>query len=229
MSETASSETRGEWIFTPEGAAVHRATATAVIADLHLGYEWTRGGRGDQIPAHSLAEVSARIDRMLKRIEIRRLVIAGDLVESPRLCRSTAVDLARLFGRLERLGIEVVALPGNHDPRPARGASTTLEVGGWTIAHGHEHVEASKTVTGHDHPKLEFAGASARCFLVGCDAIILPAFSDNAAGLNVAGPSVPPRWRGRGLRCLVGVGDEVLDFGPIDDLATRIESLGRTA
>ena len=31
------------WEFTPEGAVVHRASQTGVIADLHLGYEWARG------------------------------------------------------------------------------------------------------------------------------------------------------------------------------------------
>ena len=33
------------WQFTPEGAVVHAAERTAVIADVHLGYEWARGAR----------------------------------------------------------------------------------------------------------------------------------------------------------------------------------------
>ena len=31
------------WHFTPEGAAVFVGQETAVIADVHLGYEWARG------------------------------------------------------------------------------------------------------------------------------------------------------------------------------------------
>ena len=30
------------WHLTPEGAAIHLAEKTAVVADLHLGYEWAR-------------------------------------------------------------------------------------------------------------------------------------------------------------------------------------------
>ena len=43
------------WQFTPEGAAVHHGERTAVIADVHLGYEWARGAAGDCVVAHSLA------------------------------------------------------------------------------------------------------------------------------------------------------------------------------
>ncbi len=30
------------WLLSPEGAAIHRRERTAVIADVHLGYEWAR-------------------------------------------------------------------------------------------------------------------------------------------------------------------------------------------
>ena len=68
---------------------------TAVIADVHLGYEWARGSAGDCVPAHSLDETLARLERLLDRAPIARLVVAGDLVESPRPCRRTAADLRR--------------------------------------------------------------------------------------------------------------------------------------
>src|SRR4051812_1629615 len=45
-----------DWQLTPEGAAIHPGEKTAVIADVHLGYEWARGLAGDCVPAHSLAE-----------------------------------------------------------------------------------------------------------------------------------------------------------------------------
>ena len=34
-----------DWRLTPEGAAVHLGEQTAVVADLHLGYEWARARR----------------------------------------------------------------------------------------------------------------------------------------------------------------------------------------
>src|SRR5271165_2087124 len=84
------------WRLTPEGGAVHPVERVAVIADVHLGYEWARGAAGDCVPAHSLAETVKKLERLVERSPIDRLVVAGDLVESPRPCARTAADLARL-------------------------------------------------------------------------------------------------------------------------------------
>jgi metallophosphoesterase superfamily enzyme len=70
------------WGLAPEGAAVHPGERLAVIADVHLGYEWARASGGDMVPAHSLAETLAKLTTLLDRARIGRLVVAGDLVES---------------------------------------------------------------------------------------------------------------------------------------------------
>src|SRR4051794_12499734 len=77
------------WCLVPEGAAIHLGERTAVIADVHLGYEWARGAGGDCLPAHTLDETLGKLARLLNRGggAIERLVVAGDLVESPRPCR----------------------------------------------------------------------------------------------------------------------------------------------
>src|SRR5262249_16686482 len=106
------------WELTPEGAAVHRGERTAVIADVHLGYEWARGAAGDCVPAHSLGETLGRLERVLSRAAIARLIVAGDLVESPRPCRRTAADVRRLRDWLEERGVSLMALEGNHDGSP---------------------------------------------------------------------------------------------------------------
>ena len=74
------------WWLAPEGAAVHDGEKAAVIADVHLGYEWARGAGGDQVPAHSLAETLAKLERLLARVRVGRLIVAGDLVESAAPC-----------------------------------------------------------------------------------------------------------------------------------------------
>ncbi len=53
------------WHLTPEGAAIHLAEQTAVVADLHLGYEWARGAAGDCVITHSLDETLARLELLL--------------------------------------------------------------------------------------------------------------------------------------------------------------------
>jgi metallophosphoesterase superfamily enzyme len=214
----------GPWRLTPEAAVIHPGERLAVVADVHLGYEWARGAAGDSIPAHSLTETLARLSRLLARAVIERLVVAGDLVESPRPCRQTDADLATLTSWLAGRGVALISLAGNHDPRRVPPLPVSLEVAGWTIAHGHLPIAAPRTIVGHDHPVLRAAGVNAPCFLVSPRAIVLPAFTPNAAGCNVAAPSRshPASWRGRGLRCVVATGADWLDFGPLSELPRRL-------
>jgi uncharacterized protein len=201
------------WLLAPEGAAVHLAERTAVVADVHLGYEWARAARGDCLPAHSLGETIARLDRLLARVSFQRLVVAGDLVESPRPCRRTDVDRAQLHAWLEHRGVELIALRGNHDP-PRRHLLETLEIGGCTVGHGHRPLQGDRVMFGHHHPVMRLAGVSARCFVVGERMAILPAFSDNAAGFDIR-KNWPAELRPSDARCLVCAGSSLLDFSQI--------------
>lgn len=217
----------GSWQLAPEGAAIHRGERTAVIADVHLGYEWARGSAGDCVPAHSLDETLSRLDRLFARASIARLVVAGDLVESPRPCPRTAADLSRLRDWLDSLEVSLTVLEGNHDRSPmrvswSRRSSTTTPsllatctVDGWTIGHGHQPLSGDRTISGHLHPVVRIAGGSAPCFLAGPSRIILPAFSLNAAGFDVVSGRVPPEWLKVPLRCIAGAGDDLLDLGPL--------------
>lgn len=205
------------WRFAPEGAAVHVDERVAVIADVHLGYEWARGACGDCVPAHSLAETLTKLARLLARTATDRLVVAGDLVESPGPCARTAHDVRCLEQWLSARGVTLVAVAGNHDPS-VQSHAETLEVAGWTVAHGHRPIAASRTISGHHHPVLRAGGHSAPCFLWSASAIVLPAFTSNAAGLDVMSRALPRAWREHNFRCLVCASDDWLDFGPLSQL-----------
>ena len=225
------------WQLAPEGAAIHAGERTAVIADVHLGYEWARGFAGDCVPAHSLDETLSRLDRLLARASIARLIVAGDLVESPRPCHRTAADLGRLRAWLDSLGVSLIVLEGNHDrilarvTRPGRGSTekphlpATYTIDGWTIGHGHRPLSGTGIISGHHHPVLRYAGYTAPCFLVGPGRIVLPAFSRNAAGCDVVASAMPDDWRACQLRCVVSTGCELLDFGPLADLPCRLRGI----
>ena len=224
------------WQLAPEGGAIHPGERIAVIADVHLGYEWARGAAGDCVPAHSLAETLKKLERLLERSPIDRLVVAGDLVESRRPCARTAADLARLARWLGERDVRLVLIEGNHDRSLAWMArengldavaaapllQSHLLVAGWTIAHGHRLVPADRLISGHHHPVLRVSGHSAPCFLVGDGRIILPAFSGNAAGLDVASARLPDGWLQSSLRCLASTGGDLLDFGPLKTLHARL-------
>jgi metallophosphoesterase superfamily enzyme len=224
-----------DWLLAPEGAAIHPAERTAVIADVHLGYEWARAAGGDRVIAPSLVETRSRLSRLLDRAPLARLVVAGDLVESPRPCPLTRADVHRLREWLTKRGVTLVALAGNHDGDASwlsPGADTgdrrmlaTYRVGSWTIAHGHRPMRGTRTVSGHHHPVFCGAGTAAPCFVVGPGRIVLPAFSANAAGCDVGRSAVPRDWLTSPMHCIVSTGEELLDFGLLAELR---RGLGRS-
>ena len=165
---------------------------------------------------------------MLSHANVARLIVAGDLVESPRPCRRTRDDVQRLREWLTGGGVTLLALAGNHDRgwcRPsgrsslyAQPISATCDVLCWTIGHGHEPIAGERTISGHLHPVLRVERTVAPCFLVSAKRIILPAFSSNAAGLDVGTAVVPKSWLAGRVRCLASTGSEILDFGLLADL-----------
>src|SRR5262249_16952654 len=177
-------------------------------------------------------ETLGRLERVLGRAAIARLIVAGDLVESPRPCRRTAADLRRLRDWLDARRVSLMVLEGNHDrslfagsqPGTAaiRESAASWVVAGWTIGHGHRPLDGERTISGHLHPVLRLDGMNYPCFLAGAGRIILPAFSSNAAGGDVITAPLPRDWRTGSLRCLASTGDELLDFGPLPALRRRL-------
>jgi putative SbcD/Mre11-related phosphoesterase len=200
-----------EWLLTPERAAVHLPTRTAVIADLHLGYDRVRCRGGEALPAFGIDDVIAALEAVVTRNAVRRLVIAGDLCEDGR----SPQTVAEMVNWLRHMEVELAVVPGNHDrdlhkagfdfPVSPRG----VEVGDWLAVHGEGNLPRGRVIHGHVHPCVRCgARISAPCYLVGKHRIILPAFSPDAAGVN----SLRDRRWAR-YHCLVPVGKRVLNLG----------------
>jgi putative SbcD/Mre11-related phosphoesterase len=219
-------QVHADWLLTPERAAIHRPTRTAVVADLHLGYAQVRRRGGEAVPSLDLDHVLAPLANVLSRSEIRRVVIAGDLCEDARLVPGGA-ELLHWFKRrdVELAGV----VPGNHD-RGLLGWSDRLPLvpdgiclGNWRVVHGDGVLPSGRLVLGHFHPCLRWPPRlTAPCYLVSEDQLVLPAFSADAAGVNVLGQR---RWRR--YRCCALAGDKVLDFGEVGMLTKRQKAEGR--
>lgn len=207
-----------EWELTPERAAVHRPTATAVIADLHVGYDEARQRRGEAVPVRSLDEALAPLRALATRASIARLVIAGDLYEAAH--EEALAD--ELTAWLAGVGVRLVGLvPGNHD-RGLAGARLPvcpdgIRIGDWLVIHGDVVPSRGRLVQGHVHPSLRWGSRiAAPCYLEGKRRLVLPAFSRDAAGVNVLRE---PRWRS--YQCHAIAGERVLDFGGVEALTRR--------
>jgi putative SbcD/Mre11-related phosphoesterase len=210
------------WLLTPHRVAVHLPTRTAVIGDLHLGYDLARRRNGEAVPHIGLDDTVGALQAFLADHPVQRLVIAGDLVEN-RAGLEAALDLAAW---LDLAGVELAGIvPGNHDrdlkllgnrlPLRPDGVS----VGTWRVVHGDVPLTDEPFVLGHHHPCFRWAGRVAgSCYLVGLHRLVLPAFSAEAGGVSVLHD---PRWRR--FRCCVIAGDEVLDFGVLGGLAASLQ------
>ncbi|GIW89173.1 MAG: metallophosphoesterase [Isosphaeraceae bacterium] len=221
------SEPEGWWMV-PEGGLVHVSERVAVVADVHLGYDWARARLGDVLPPHTLTETMARLESLLERAEVRRLIVAGDLVEATRSCAATASDVEALRRWLDSRGVRLERVAGNHDPPPMCGGPWAVEVGGWTVAHGHREMAARRLIVGHWHPMVRLAGQAVPCFLVERHRVVLPAFSDNAAGVDVIGRGAPV-VASPDARCVAIADGELFDFGRLGSLARAVHGGDRSA
>lgn len=178
--------------FTGDGAAWLPDEATAVIADVHIGYARAARRRGGYLPpVEGAAALAARVLALTGRVGARRLVIAGDLRHSTR--DVDAAELAEVASFLDRLAplerVELVS--GNHD-RGAAGMLPLVRVGDVDVVHEPPAAEPARwTVCGHLHPSTtvrDETGAGARypCALAGARTLVLPAFTEWAGGSRVS-------------------------------------------
>lgn len=230
-----------DWLLTAERVAVHLPTRTAVAADLHLGYAEARRRRGDAVPSESVTESLEPLLCVKRQYTVRRLVIAGDLLEDG-ACIEALLEFRKW---LDQSGMELIALvPGNHDlgleAIPAVKSGLPLrpngvDLGEWRIVHGEGSLPDAPVVHGHEHPCLRWSPKSranrprfARgrfapdtingpCYLSGPQRLILPAFSKEAAGVNVLSVR---RWRS--MCCHIIASTRVHDLGEVSTLCRNL-------
>ncbi len=173
---------------------------TLAVADPHLGYAWVQRARGQLLPVARPEDTVDRLLRLSAEFAARELVLLGDVVHA-------ALDLQPVRGALEALtdglrGRTVLRLvAGNHDRRLAGrladwglplGLTPEHRTGGFRMVHGDGPIPAEDgengwLLSGHEHPAVRIGDGiahSARvpAFLVAPRWVILPAFSDWAAG-----------------------------------------------
>lgn len=230
-----------DWLLTAQRVAVHLPTRTAVVADLHLGYDEARRCRGDAVPSESVSDLLEPLHCVFQQHAAHKLIVAGDLLEEGN-CHEA---LAAFLQWHDRSNIERIALvPGNHDlglqgltapENRIQLCPQGVRVGGWRIVHGQGVLPDAPVVHGHDHPCLRWSAKSRAnrprfvrgrfapdtidgpCYLSGPQRLILPAYSKDAAGVNILSVR---SWRA--LSCQMIAADRVLDLGPISTLRRRL-------
>jgi putative SbcD/Mre11-related phosphoesterase len=180
------------------------------VADLHLGYSWVQRRRGALMPVTTPDTTASRVAALLSDYRPRHLVILGDLVHQATPQPGVEAALQELARAIPDDVIWTVSA-GNHDrdlerlvgrlPRPLR-LAPSCSATGCVLHHGDTEPgqglpetfaleeAAPFHVIGHEHPALRLGDGVATetkvpCFLVGKDVLVVPAFSEWAAGCDI--------------------------------------------
>jgi len=208
------------------------------IADLHLGYAWAHRHAGQLMPISARDTTAERLRALIDDYAPDRLVLLGDIVH-----RAVPVKPVReaLLAVLDCLSpqLTVTAIAGNHDrdlEQLLRADSrfvpvTHFSANGCVFVHGDSasaaaaeaEIRATKKgqgwiVIGHEHPSVTLGDGVATwekypCFLICEGLLVLPAFSQWAAG-NSRDEFMSPLLECTGIKSRVGiVGDRLLPIG----------------
>lgn len=216
---------------TPEKAAI--IDNTAIIADLHLGFENVLQNKGVAIPRMQLKEILRDVRRVISRYGVDRLVVAGDLKHE--FSKNLPYEWEDVREFIDAIDVDLEVVRGNHDNFLAAILAEhgivlkeKIRVGNYWVVHGHKDFEAERIIIGHEHPavKVRVRGAlyTFPCYLVvERTKIVLPAFSPLMVGSDVLQNSflspILERVKDRLKKIEVyAVEDEVLYLGRLEDL-----------
>jgi putative SbcD/Mre11-related phosphoesterase len=190
--------------------------STLVIADLHLGFEFSLFSEGTYIPTDQFHIIKGKIIKLIKKYKPKSLLINGDFKhEFSRASKQEWYELKALMTILDDYNIELEIVRGNHDNYLknilAQNGKTLFEPylikDDFLFAHGHLGLNAmfrgklpdvDWLIFAHEHPAIllhdDIKGKHKfKCYLLGnwkkYHVLVLPAMSPLASGtiLNSVG------------------------------------------
>lgn len=211
-------------------AAFLPASATLLVADLHLGKAATFRKAGIPVPEGSAQADLARLEQLVHSSAARRLIVLGDLFHARSGCTAEVFD-EFAASRARFAATEVLLIPGNHDRSVGRlpaflGIDSCLRTHDEPPFHFvHEPaVELPEpgrtcfTIGGHLHPTVSITAPGGdriaeRCFVADADALVLPAFGSFTGGHRMTYAD--------GMRLWIARDDGVAEVTRLAELAAR--------
>lgn len=176
------------------GALFWPARRWLIVADLHLGKSERMARRGGALlPPYEMQATLDRLQAEIAATDPAAVVSLGDGFDDDAAARALPDTIcARL--RAMAGGRQWFWVSGNHDPGEVWPGAVGARLPGTSLADLRDGLtlrhEAGQgpDVSGHFHPCLRLAGQRLRCFLVGRDHLILPAFGAYTGGLEITSP-----------------------------------------
>ncbi len=176
-----------------------------VVSDFHIGFEEALNKQGILIPRLRFEEVTERLKDILKGIELKKIIILGDLKhEFGTISETEWRNTIKMLDLLSGFCKDIILLQGNHDnilgPIAAKRnikIKKTFKSGDFFFCHGDvipkNISEAKIIVIGHEHPAIGLKKDSRvevfKCFLRGSwngkTLIVMPSFNLVTEGTDV--------------------------------------------
>jgi DNA ligase-associated metallophosphoesterase len=189
-------------VLLPGRAALLPASRTLLLSDLHLGKAATFRRAGIPVPEGSAQKDLMRLEALVARHEVKRLLVLGDLFHARTGC-TDAVREEFAAARARMAGAAVVLVLGNHD-RPLGALPDSLGIDAivpaideppFHFVHEPSAVVAEGrrnlfTIGGHLHPTVSLRSPSGdrladRCFVAEEVVLVLPAFGSFTGGHRI--------------------------------------------
>jgi len=169
---------------------------TAVLGDLHLGYESALEEEGMYIPRMNTESIRDAMNNMLSRYEPERVVLLGDIKHDFKRSKWEAKAEVMKIMELLKEASEVIVVKGNHDnflqnilSEIGLNAFDYVDICGFRMEHGHVDSGVRPVIIGHEHPSVRIPGVMSggvkmQCFVHQKEdgVIVLPPFSPFSSG-----------------------------------------------
>jgi len=221
--KSSSCRTRMELVFGGEivvldasGALYLPGEDALVVADLHLEKGSFFASRGNPVPCLDTRDTLIRLSAIVAAYRPRRLICLGDSFHDMRAVgRMRDEDAARLKAVISAVA-DWVWISGNHDPEAPDGypanAMPSFSAGPISLCHRPED-GAAPVIAGHYHPKHSIRAGdrklTARCFVIGGDLLLMPAFGSYTGGLRSASEPISALFGGASRQYVLLYGDKL--------------------
>ncbi len=209
-----------------------------IVNDLHLGYEENLQKKGVLVPHFQLEEILRELEEIIKQTKPKIIILNGDLKhEFGKVSNQEWKDVLKLFDFLTQKKLEIIIIPGNHDPiiKPIAekrkvSVMKSYQTGDIVIVHGDELIDtkAKRIIIGHEHPAISLREGSKfekyKCFLKGKwkkkELIVIPSFNPLLEGSDILKEELlsPFLKKIGNFRVYIIQGEEIFQFGRVKDL-----------
>jgi len=208
-----------------------------IISDTHIGMDEALNKEGVLIPRFGFKDLKERLNKVLKDLEIEKIIINGDLKHEFGIISNTEwSNTLELLDILEEKCKEIVLIRGNHDSilgPIAKKKNIELKdyykINDILICHGNKIIEekCKIIIIGHDHPAVGLREDSRvetfKCFLKGKwqekKLIVMPSSNLVTQGSDVLRETLlSPYLKNIDDFEIYVVDKEIYDFGKVKEL-----------